>query len=135
MFHLKLIKGLSYSGDISATKKKPDAYTEDEAIAKKAVASGYFALADSEDGNEAPEENGKGHLDAEQLEAMKMDDLKKLAAEMGIETKTLKNKAALVEAIAAVEVEPGPETDEDGNEADYEEGEESPTMIELQQEQ
>lgn len=136
MFHLKLIKALSYSGEIKATAKNPDAYTEDEAIAKRAVASGYFKLV-----GEAKEENTEPgtqpeavHLDKGQLETMKMDDLKRLAADMGIDQKPYKSKAALVEAIAAVEVEPGPETDEDGNEADFEEGDSSPTMIELQKE-
>mgnify|MGYP002626765110 CR=1 FL=1 len=137
MFHLKLVKGLSYSGDISATRQKPDAYTEDEAIAKKAVASGIFKLVEDtdENGNSTPEGAGKAHLDREQLESMKMDGLKKLAADMGIDTKALKSKVALVEAIAAVEVEPGQATDEDGNEADLGEEGGSPTMIELQQEQ
>lgn len=137
MFHLRLIKGLSYSGEITATKHVPDAYTEDEAIAKKAVASGYFKLVEEtdEDGSKAPEGGEKAHLDKEQLESMKMDDLKKLATDMGIDTKALKSKAALAEAIAAVEVEPGQETDEDGNEADFDEEGGSPTMIELQQEQ
>lgn len=133
MFHLRLIKGRSYSGDIAATREEPDAYTEDEAIAEKAVASGYFELAETdEDGNAAAE---TAHLDKAQLESMKADDLRKLAEEMGIDTKPLKNKAAIIEAITAVEVEPGLETDEDGNEADFGEGEGSPTMIELQQEQ
>lgn len=44
MFHLRLIKGLSYFGIVSATKKNPDVYTDDKATADKAVASGYFVL-------------------------------------------------------------------------------------------
>ena len=127
MFHLKLIKGLSYTGVVEATKKKPDVFTEDKAIADRAVASGYFKLV----GEETPEQSTPqtAHLDKGQLEEMKFDDLKKLAADMGIETAGLKKKADLVEAIAAVEVIPGPAEDE--NEVDYGEG--SPTMIELQE--
>ena len=44
MYHLRLIKGLSYTGAVRATKKEPDVYTDDEAIAQGAVASGYFEL-------------------------------------------------------------------------------------------
>lgn len=127
MFHLKLIKGLSYTGVVEATKKKPDVFTEDKAIADKAVASGYFKLV----GEETPVQHTPqtAHLDKGQLEEMKYDDLKKLAADMGIDTAGLKKKADLVEAIAAEEVIPGPTEDE--NEVDYGEG--SPTMIELQE--
>lgn len=127
MFHLKLIKGLSYTGVVEATKKKPDVFTEDKAIADKAVASGYFKLV----GEETPVQPTPqtAHLDKGQFEEMKFDDLKKLAADMGIDTAGLKKKADLVEAIAAEEVTPGPAEDE--NEVDYGEG--STTMIELQE--
>lgn len=127
MFHLKLIKGLSYTGVVEATKKKPDVFTEDKAIADKAVASGYFKLVGEE--NPVQPTPQTAHLDKGQLEEMKFDDLKKLAADMGIDTAGLKKKADLVEAIAAEEVIPGPAEDE--NEVDYGEG--SPTMIELQE--
>ena len=50
---------------------------------------------------------------------------------MGVDTTGFKKKADYVEAIIAVGVIPGPETDEDGNEVDYGEG--SPTMVELQE--
>ena len=42
MYHLRLIKALSYDGAVSATREHPDTYTEVEAIAQEAVASGYF---------------------------------------------------------------------------------------------
>lgn len=45
-----------------------------------------------------------GHLDAEQLEKMDYNDLKKLAAEMGVKPEG-KTKADYIAAIAAVEVE------------------------------
>lgn len=134
MFHLRLIKALSYAGEIKATAKNPDVFTEDEAIAERAVASGFFKLvggAKEETGAAAERAEG-AHLDKGQLETMKMDDLKRLAADMGIDAKPYKSKAALVEAIAAAEVEPGPEAEE--NEAHFGEGDGSPTMIELQKE-
>ncbi len=42
MAHLKLIKGRSYTGEVKATREKPDVYTDDEAMADALVASGYF---------------------------------------------------------------------------------------------
>lgn len=131
MFHLKLIKSLSYAGIVTATKKKPDVYVEDEATAKAAVASGYFAIVEDGPAEQQEQATVKGHLDKAQLEEMKIDDLKKLAADMGINTSALKKKAELVEAIASVEVEAAAEDD---NEVDYGEDAGSPTMIELQRE-
>lgn len=43
MIHLKLIKGLSYTGDVKATAAKPDVFVKDEATAERLVASGFFA--------------------------------------------------------------------------------------------
>lgn len=126
MYHLRLCKALSYTGVVSATRKEPDVFTEDKAIADKAIASGYFQLV--EEAKEMPE-TIKGHFSKRQLEEMKVDELRQLAEDMGIDTSSLKKKAELVEAIAAEEVE-APAQDE--NEVDYGEG--SPTMIELQKE-
>lgn len=130
MYHLKLIKALSYCGVVTATKKNPDVFTEDKATADAAVATGYFKLME-DNGAAAPASEQTAHLSKAQLEEMKFDDLKSLAADMGVDTTGFKKKADYVEAIAAVEVIPGPETDEDGNEVDYGEG--SPTMVELQE--
>lgn len=47
MYHLRLIKALSYSGIVEATKQKPDVFVEDKAIADKAIATGYFQLENS----------------------------------------------------------------------------------------
>lgn len=57
-------------------------------------------------------EKTTGHLDPEQLEAMEYNELKKLAADMGVTPKG-KKKADLIEAITAAEVEPGDEVDPD----------------------
>lgn len=48
-------------------------------------------------------------LDSEQLHSMAVANLKKLASDMGIDTKQLKTKDALIEAICAEEVIPGDE--------------------------
>lgn len=130
MYHLRLIKALSYTGLVSATQKNPDTFTEDKAIADGAVASGYFTLI--EDEAEEEQQEAKYHLNKAQLDEMKFDDLKKLAADMGIDITGIKKKADLVDAIAAVEVEPG-ELVDDENEVDYGEDAGSPTMIELQE--
>lgn len=129
MYHLKLTKALSYTGIIKATRKNPDVFVEDKATADAAVATGYFKVVEEVLGGEA--EMQTAHLDREQLEAMKFDDLKKLATDMGVDIKGLKSKNDIVEAIVAVEVVPGSEVDEEENEVDY--GESSPTMIELQE--
>ena len=118
-YHLRLCKSLSYKGVVSATKKQPDVFVEDKATAEAAVATGYFTLVEDEP-EQAAQPEAAAHLDKEQLESMKFDDLKKLAEDMGIDTKGLKKKAELVEAISAVEVIPG----EEENEVDY--GEEEP---------
>ena len=51
-----------------------------------------------------------GHLDAEHLGTMTNEQLRKLAADMGVDVSACKKKPELVAAIAAVEVE----TDEGG---------------------
>ena len=72
-----------------------------------------------EDEDERPGQTS-GHLDAEQLESMNYNDLKKLAADMGVKAESNK-KADLIAAIVAAEVEAGEETedeDEDGETED-----------------
>lgn len=114
-YHLRLSKGLSYCGVISATKQRPDVYTDSKDVADRAVASGYFRLIGSVDAPKRPEPpvQPTATLDPEQLNAMSASELRRLAGEMGLEVKGL-GKAELVKAIAGVEVTPGPESDEDG---------------------
>lgn len=133
MYHLKLIKALSYSGVIEATKQHPDVYVDNKAIVDRAVATGYFKLVEETEESSNDEEGvlQTGYLDEAELADMKFDDLKRLAADMGIGTKGLKSKADYAKAIAAVEVMPDPEIDGEENEIDYGEG--SPTMTELQE--
>lgn len=110
MYHLRLKKALSYNGVVSATRKNPDVYTEDEATAKAAVASGYFDLVeDTQPAADHVADTGemvKGHLDAEQLiKDCKLDELKDLAAKLEVDTTGLRTKEDYAKAIAAVEVE------------------------------
>lgn len=57
------------------------------------------------------EQTAKGHLDAEELESWDYNELKKLAADMGVEPKGRK-KADYIEALADKEIEAGAEDDE-----------------------
>lgn len=112
-YHLRLIKGLSYDGPVRASAARPDVFTDDEEKYIAALKSGYFkAIQDipapikETDGKKA--ETVKGHLDPAQLETMTEAQLRKLAADMGLETTALDSKEALVKAIAAEEVEAAP---------------------------
>lgn len=124
MYHLRLCKALSYDGEVSATRQSPDVYVEDKATADRAVATGYFALIGST--AEAPPRSEKGHLDKDQLKDCKLDDLKKLAADIGVDTSGLKKKQEFIDAICAEEVGFDPEdghkdeADETENHPDYE---------------
>lgn len=61
-----------------------------------------------------PEDDEKttGSLDPEQLKDMNINQLKKLAADMGADVKGCKSKADYIDAITAVEVEAGDEDDD-----------------------
>lgn len=67
--------------------------------------------ADTDPDNQEPEK-ATGHLDAAELESWDYNQLKKLAADMGVTPKG-KKKADLIAAITAAEVEPGNDTDPD----------------------
>lgn len=42
MYHLKLIKGRSYTGIVSATRDKPDVYIKDSETTDKILTTGFF---------------------------------------------------------------------------------------------
>jgi hypothetical protein len=67
--------------------------------------------ADTDPENQEPEKT-TGHLDAAELEGWDYNQLKKLAADMGVTPKG-KKKADLIAAITAAEVTPGNDTDHD----------------------
>ena len=81
------------------------------------VAKSPYITATAE-GNDTPADETRqsgaetAHLDPNQLQDMTVAELKKLAADMGIETKQLKTKDELVEAICAEDVVPGDESTE-----------------------
>ena len=119
-YHLKLKKALSYNGIVCATRKNPDVYTEDKAVAEAAVSTGYFDLVGYEDTKSSADVNTnmvKGHLDFDQLKKMGKDELKDLAEKMGVDTTGLKTKEDYAKAIAAVECEAP--ADGDGTEVDF----------------
>ena len=128
MYHLKLIKALSYYGVVKATKKNPDVYTEDKATADAAVASGYFKLVDEaqeppEGGEEKePGEGGGNKEPGKKLEEMTVPELETFAAYKNISLKGISKKADI---IAKLKDELGEETE---NAVAYG----SPTMTELQ---
>lgn len=114
MYHLKLIKGLSYNGVVSATKDHPDVFVENEKKYRRAMASGYFEeITDVE----TPEKDTDAKHDAEEektehsepkggpdaLEDMNVTELKAYAALNGIDITELKKKGEIVDAIRAAE--------------------------------
>lgn len=105
------------------------AFECDDAQADRLVRLGVaaYVTAKAPEAQQEPEENEDqdpqepakttGHLDAAELESWEYNQLKKLAADMGVTPKSNK-KADLIAAIAAVEVTPGDEVepdDEDDN--------------------
>lgn len=129
MYHLKLMKALSFTGIVTATKKNPDVFVEDKATADAAVATGYFKLIEeAEEPTEGGEdkEPGEGGGDKEpgkKLEEMTVPELETFAAYKGISLKGISKKADI---IAKLKAELGAAETE--NEVDYG----SPTMTELQ---
>lgn len=105
----------------------------DDAQADRLVRLGVaaYVTAKTPEAQQEPEETGDqypqepaettGHLDAAELESWDYNQLKKLAADMGVTPKG-KKKADLIAAITAVEVTPGDETepdDEDDNPPEF----------------
>ena len=76
------------------------------------VAAKVAEPAPQADGSQEPKKS-TGHLDAAQLETMTNEQLKKLAADMGVDLTGCKKKADYIAAIVAAEVEPGDEDDPD----------------------
>lgn len=127
--------GISYKdehGTARHTLKTPEhgAFECDDAQAARLVRLGVAAYVTEQQATTEPSEdpaaNSKelgqtpgsesekltGHLDAAELESWEYNELKKLAADMGVTPKG-KKKADLIDAIVAVEVELGDEVDPD----------------------
>lgn len=85
-----------------------DAETVSEPVATDAApASGDTPCVDMPSEENGAERDTEAHLDAEQLQALTVAQLKAMAEEMGIATAKLKKKDDLIAAIIAVPVEPG----------------------------
>lgn len=84
-------------------------------ITDRGTANALAATPATAEGNDTPDEEASqggsetATLAPDQLRSMTVANLKKLAADMGIDTKQLKTKDALIEAICAEEVIPGDE--------------------------
>lgn len=112
-FHLRLSKGLSYNGIVSATKKNPDVFTDDEAVLTAALATGYFDVVDdsnpviAEDATEAKAgeaaetEKTEGNAPgvATELSKMTVAELKQYASIKGIPLEDGIKKEAILKAI------------------------------------
>ena len=123
MITLKLLKGYAYYGEISATAADPYVTVEDEAIAERAVASGYFEIAagkpEAEAATVTPAYSGKT------LEEMTVSELETFATYKGIKLKNARSKSAILAKLRA-------ELPEEELIGDIEYG--SPTIVELQEE-
>ena len=94
MYHLKLIKSLSYHGIVKATRENPDVYTDDEAVATAAVATGFFELVESpaqqtSQPEAEPEESEPGKT----LEEMTVAEIETFATYYGVSLKGINTKA------------------------------------------
>lgn len=96
MIKLKLKKGLSYCGVVSATKEHPYVDVENEAAAKLAVASGYFEVVSS--GTNAPNsEPATGAVT--KLDVMTVAQLRDYAKENGIDLAGATKKEEILSVI------------------------------------
>lgn len=85
-----------------------DAETVSEPVATDAApASGDTPCVDMPSEENGAENDAEANLDAEQLQALTVAQLRAMAEEMGIATAKLKKKDDLIAAITAVPVEPG----------------------------
>lgn len=114
MHHLKLIKGLSYDGAVSATKACPDVFVDDEVKYMSALKSGYFKEIAEE---QASEENTEVSSDAieysdsdmkentvsDELSGMSVDELRAYAELGGIDLAGARKKDDILKAIKAAE--------------------------------
>lgn len=118
MYHLKLIKALSYHGVVTATRQAPDVYTDSREVAEAAVATGYFTLVEKPDTAAPPDAEHNKTLDE-----MNVSELESFAVYHNISLKGVTKKADILAKIRA-EI-PAAKTE---NEVDYG----SPTMTELE---
>lgn len=100
MIHIRLCKGLSYSGIVTATKDKPDIFVEDEATAKAAIASGYFKFIEGDE-TVLPPEPPAGTIT--KLDVMTVKQLTAYAKEHDIDLAGATVREDIVQRILEVE--------------------------------
>lgn len=123
---IKIIKGvygyMTKSGTVKPKTEKDEPFeltAEQEARLVSLGVAAYVEDAPAKvSDNEQMKDEATAHLDPEQLAELTNAKLKELAEEMGIDTKNLKTKAQLIEAITSVDVIPGPveDVEDDGEE-------------------
>lgn len=100
MFKLKLIKGLSYSGIVSATAKNPYVTVDNEEIALAAVETGYFKIVERSE-NIPDGKNGENKAENKDWKKLNKDELITFANEHNIDVSSCKNqdeRIAIIEA-------------------------------------
>lgn len=127
MYHIKLIKALSYTGfGISATKDKPDVYIEDDETAEKVLATGYFETVFAGPKTlEVTEEEADYRYGGKTLDEMNVSELETFATYKGVSLKGIKKKDAIISKLKE-------ELSDDEIEGVIKYG--SPTIVELQNE-
>ena len=114
MYHIRLIKGMSYSGAVTATRRHPDVFTENEAEYTSAMKSGYFADLTGADEKAGPGKENPGEEDVKEpgkenpgeedtFSDMNVDELKAYAEANGISLAGAKKKAEILSAIREAE--------------------------------
>lgn len=114
MYHIRLIKGMSYSGAVTATRRHPDVFTENEAEYTSAMKSGYFEDLTGADEKAGPGKENPGEEDVKEPDKenpgeedtfsdMNVDELKAYAEANGISLAGAKKKAEILSAIREAE--------------------------------
>ena len=122
MYKVKLIKGLSYTGAVHATKEDPYVDVEDKETADAVVATGYFELVEetADDNNDGGKNDESGATD---YNKMTVPQLEAYAAEKGIDLAGASRKAEIIAKIAAAETADDNNDGENDGAADYGEDE------------
>ena len=118
MYKVKLIRGLSYTGAVHATKDNPYVDVESKEAADAAVATGYFELveATADDNTDGEKNDNSGATD---LDKMTVPQLKAYAAEKGIDLEGASRKDDIIAKIAAAATADDNTDGEDDGAADY----------------
>lgn len=103
MFKLKLVKGLSYSGIVSATAKDPFVTVDSEETALAAVETGYFEIVERSE-NIPDGKNGESKEAHKDWKKLNKEELIAFANEHNIDVSSCKNqdeRIALIETALA----------------------------------